>query len=201
MKLPSLRHLADKHGLTLVSGSPRRKRILTEVGISFEIVVPQLEEIIIPGFSPHELVMDLARQKVDSVSKSGIGAYLGCDTIVVLEGEILTKPLDAEDAMHILKKLSGRQHSVFSGLTLFDNYRKSYYRDFEESRVFFNNLEEKDLAAYIASGEPLDKAGAYGIQGMGGFLVDSVEGNIDNVIGLPMGALEKLAARYREKYV
>jgi len=199
--LPNLSRLADNIGLVLVSGSPRRRKILTEAGIPFEIIIPEVEEKLVSGLSPDRQAMDLARQKVMSIPKDGNRAYLGCDTIVVLDGEILTKPVDEADAARILRKLSGHRHSVFSGLALYDSKLDFCHQAFEESRVLFNHLNEADLAEYIATGEPLDKAGAYGIQGMGGFLVDSVQGNIDNVVGLPMGSLERLAARYWERYV
>ncbi len=199
--LPQLSRLAETVGLVLVSGSPRRKKILTEAGIPFEVIVPEIEEKIRPGLPPERQAIELARQKVTAVARDNRRAYLACDTIVVLDGEILTKPEDATDALRILKKLSGRQHSVYSGLVLHDSRLNSFHEAFEESRVKFNDLRESDLTAYIATGEPLDKAGAYGIQGMGGFLVDSVRGNIDNVVGLPMGALETLAVCYWEKYV
>jgi septum formation protein len=201
MNLPSLNRLAQSVGLVLVSGSPRRKRILTEAKISFEIIIPEIDEEILPGLSPDLQAMELARQKVASVAGDKRRAYLGCDTIVVSDDEILTKPVDEADAMRILLKLSGREHSVFSGLALYDSRQDLLYQGFDESRVRFNQLGKSKLAEYIATGEPLDKAGAYGIQGMGGFLVDSVTGNIDNVVGLPMNVLERLAAHYWEKYV
>lgn len=194
MSLPNLRRLADEIGLVLVSGSPRRKRILTEAGIRFEIMTPTVQEHIRPELPPEMLAMDLACQKIRSVTPDSHRAYLGCDTIVVLDGEILTKPVDESDAFRILKKLSGNRHSVFTGLTLLDSHHDRWHQMFEESRVCFNRLDDEAVRGYISTGEPLDKAGAYGIQGMGGFLVDSVEGNVDNVVGLPMTALEKLAA-------
>jgi septum formation protein len=164
------------------------------------VIIPTIIETINPNLKPAELSLDLARQKVESIQKDGKRAYLGCDTIVVLDDQILTKPVDEADAMRILMKLSGNKHSVFSGLALYDSRNDQYYMEVEESLVKFNQLEEADLVDYIATGEPLDKAGAYGIQGMGRFLVDSVEGNIDNVIGLPMGSLERLAIRFWEGY-
>lgn len=193
MSLPHLRRLADQPGLVLVSGSPRRKRILTDAGLRFEIIVPSVDEHIRPELPPEMLAMDLAGQKVKSIEPDGHRVYLGCDTIVVLDGEILTKPVDEEDAFRKLRKLSGNCHSVFTGLALLDSRRDRLHQMYEESRVCFNELTDEAVRTYIATGEPLDKAGAYGIQGMGGFLVDSVEGNIDNVVGLPMTALEKLA--------
>jgi septum formation protein len=194
MSLPHLRRLADTPGLVLVSGSPRRKHILTEAGLRFEIIVPSVDEHIRTELPPEMMAMDLAGQKVKSVVPDGRRAYLGSDTIVVLDGEILTKPVDEDDAFRILSKLSGKCHSVFTGLTLLDSGRDRWHQMYEESRVCFNLFDDDAIRAYIATGEPLDKAGAYGIQGMGGFLVDSVEGNVDNVVGLPMTALEKLAA-------
>jgi septum formation protein len=194
MNLPNLRRLADGIGLVLVSGSPRRKRILTEAGIRFEVMLPSVEEHIRQELPPEMLAMDLACQKIRSVAPDSRRAYLGCDTIVVLNGEILTKPADENDAFRMLKKLSGNCHSVFTGLTLFDSCNDRWHQMYEESRVCFNRLDDEAVRGYISTGEPLDKAGAYGIQGMGGFLVDSVEGNVDNVVGLPMTALEKLAA-------
>jgi len=201
MNLPHLRRLADRSGLVLVSGSPRRKRILTEAGIPFKIITPQVDEHIRPELPPEMLAMDLAVQKVKSIEHGGRRAYLGCDTIVALDREILTKPVDEDDAFRILKKLSGNNHSVYTGLALYDAGRDRWYQLHEESRVRFNTLTDDDVRRYIATGEPLDKAGAYGIQGMGGFLVDSVEGNVDNVVGLPMSALERIASRYWETYV
>jgi septum formation protein len=195
MNFPSLKRLADFVGLVLVSGSPRRRRILTEAGIPFDLVVPTIEETIQPDLSPDRQAVALARQKVESVPMDGKRFYLGCDTIVVLDGRILTKPVDEADALLMLTMLSGRVHSVFSALVLFDSRAGAAFEAVEESRVRFNHLDHRQLLDYIATGEPLDKAGAYGIQGMGGFLVDSVEGNIDTVVGLPMGALERLAAQ------
>jgi septum formation protein len=200
MKLPHLRRLAGEIGLVLVSASPRRRKILTEAGVKFESMEPSADETIHTELSPDKLVMELAQRKVESAVKDNLRAYLACDTIVVLGNKILTKPDNEADALRILKLLAGQEHSVFSGLALFDSRHGQCFEDFEESRVRFNHVTEQQLLDYIATGEPLDKAGAYGIQGMGGFLVDSVEGNIDNVVGLPMQALERLAARLRELY-
>jgi len=200
MKCPQLNKIAEKTGFVLASGSPRRKTILEELGISFNIQISQLDEKIPPGLSPSEIAVDLARQKVLSVSHDNPKVYLGADTIVVYDSQILTKPKDQTDALHILTTLSGNTHSVFTGLTLFDSKSETCFTGYEESRVTFNKWDEAKLTEYIATGEPMDKAGAYGIQGMGRFLVDSVKGNIDNVIGLPLCVLEKLAERYWEMY-
>ncbi|MEZ5358676.1 MAG: nucleoside triphosphate pyrophosphatase [Candidatus Zixiibacteriota bacterium] len=200
IKCPQLNKIAESPGFVLASGSPRRKSILTELGLSFTIQVSHIEEIINLDFSPSDLAVDLARQKVLSVTHNGSKVYLGCDTIVVLGREILTKPTDEVDALRILRTLAGNTHSVFTGLALYDSKSKQCLTGYDESRVTFNPWDDDKLREYIATGEPMDKAGAYGIQGMGRFLVDTVEGNIDNVIGLPLGILEHLAGKYRETY-
>lgn len=200
IKCPQLNQIAKSPGLVLASGSPRRKSILTELGLAFTIQVSNIEEVINPDLAPADLAVDLARQKVLSVSHNGGKVYLGCDTIVVLDSLVLTKPVDEADALQILRKLAGNTHSVFTGLALFDSRLPTCLTGYDESRVTFNNWGDEKLLEYIGTGEPMDKAGAYGIQGMGRFLVDTVEGNIDNVIGLPLGVLEHLAGKYRETY-
>lgn len=196
MTLPNLRRLADRIGLVLVSGSPRRREILSQIGIPFEVIIPAIDESVSLDCPPAHLAAELARLKTDAIPKDGRRAYLGGDTIVVYDNHILNKPTDVADAMRMLTFLSGKTHSVFTGLALYDSARNLCHSGVEESRVTFNHLDEQMLARYIATGEPLDKAGAYGIQGMGRFLVDSIEGNIDNVIGLPMGELERIAEQF-----
>jgi septum formation protein len=200
MNLPYLKRLGADAGLVLASGSPRRQGILREAGISFEIRVPDFDETVIPGLSPADLATMLAHHKVLSIPGDGVRAYLGCDTIVVYEDMVLNKPVDPADALRMLRILSGRAQSVFTGLCLHDSRKGIFLETVEESRVRFNSLADDQLKDYIATGEPLDKAGAYGIQGMGGILVDSVIGNIDNVVGLPIDALERLAKQYWENY-
>lgn len=195
MKLENVRRLAGEFRFTLASGSPRRRKILNEVGISFEVIIPDIEEICDIRLPPEKLAIDLAQQKLASITATAGHVYLSCDTIVVLDGELLTKPLDVSDARRILFTLSGRTHSVYTGLALCNGSTNKHYYGVEESRVRFHKLDARIIDEYIASGEPLDKAGAYGIQGMGGFFVDSIEGNIDNVIGLPLAELELLAGQ------
>ena len=201
MTLPHLKRLADTIGLVLVSASPRRREILTEVGIRFEALVPPAVELVIPDLGSAQLAVELARRKAVSIPLDGRRVYLGCDTIVVYKDHILNKPIDVPDALRMLKILSGQTHSVFTGLALYDSRTARCHYGHEESRVRFNHLAEDELRRYIATGEPLDKAGAYGIQGMGRFLVDTVEGSIDNVVGLPMNELERLAGVLFETYV
>ncbi len=201
MKIPQLKRLSEMPGLVLASGSPRRQQILTECGLEFDISIPDIDEKSISGDTPERLVVLLAEKKTRAVEHDKLKAYLGCDTIVVYEGKILNKPIDQADAAQMLKILSSHTHSVFSGLALYDSQLDTCHTSVEESRVTFNEVSNAQIADYIATGEPDDKAGAYGIQGMGRFLVDTVVGNIDNVIGLPVAALERIAGQYLEKYV
>ncbi|MCK5125034.1 MAG: septum formation protein Maf [candidate division Zixibacteria bacterium] len=198
---PNLRKITESPGLVLASGSPRRKTILTEIGLRFDIQISNIEEKHDAYLPSGELATDLARQKAMAVSHDGERVYLGCDTIVVFDGQLLNKPTDEKDALRILITLAGNTHSVFTGMALYDSRSNNYLSGCEESRVTFNSWDTDRLKEYISTGEPMDKAGAYGIQGMGRFLVDTVEGNIDNVIGLPLGILETLARKYWEMYV
>jgi septum formation protein len=198
--LECLVRLADNPGLVLVSGSPRRKMILEKIGIQFEIVVPSVDETFAPHVPPNRLAVELAREKVQSISAKTARAYLGCDTIVALGDTLLSKPTDEDDAFRMLKLLSGKTHSVFTGLALYNGESGDEHSGVEETRVIFNHVSDEKIREYIRSGEPMDKAGAYGIQGMGRFLVDRYEGNLDNVIGLPLNTLERLAAKFTAKY-
>ncbi len=182
-----LNRLLDKRKFILASSSPRRAEILRKKKIEFEIIHPEnIEEKDISS-DPVDHVLALSERKAKSVSdKLKEGLILGADTIVVLAGEILGKPEDKKDAQRILRKLSGKVHRVYTGLCLVDKSKDEIFSDYDCTEVKFNELEEKDIMNYIATGEPMDKAGAYGIQGMGSFLVDQIKGNLDNVIGLPM---------------
>jgi len=192
----SLKQILGERQLILASSSPRRKEILQREEIEFEVMHPpdSLEETLTAD--PVEHVLILSREKAESVSsEAGPGIILGADTVVVLDGEIMGKPTDPKDACAILKKLSGRTHRVYTGLTLLNKYNGKTISDYDSTEVRFNRLEEQKITAYIATGEPMDKAGAYGIQGMGSFLVESIKGNLDNVIGLPTGKLREMLAQ------
>ncbi len=191
----SLKQILGERKLILASSSPRRKEILQREEIEFEIMHPpdSLEETLTAD--PVEHVLILSREKAESVSsEAGPGIILGADTVVVLDGEIMGKPTDPKDAFAILKKLSGRTHRVYTGLTLLNKYNGKTVLDYDCTEVEFNQLEDQKIIAYIDTGEPMDKAGAYGIQGMGSFLVDNIKGNLDNVIGLPTGKLREMLA-------
>ena len=194
MTLKHLAALTNHFPLVLASGSPRRFELLTESGITFSRVVPDLEEARQPGESAYEYAVRLAEDKALAVAnRLNNGALcLGSDTVVVLGDENLEKPVDPEDAFRILSRLSGRQHVVCTALA-FARAGETVVSGFETTDVFFNVVSEQQIRDYINTGEPADKAGAYGIQGMGAFLVDRIDGNLDTVIGLPRKLLDSLA--------
>ena len=174
--------------LILASQSPRRKEILSLLNIPFKIMVSNAEESIDADFPPYFTAEKLSLEKAADVAKnvSGHAIVIGADTIVVHEGKILGKPKDAEDAAAMLKSLSGDWHSVISGVTVMDTATAKSESFYVETKVHFIALNDKEIADYIASGEPMDKAGAYGIQAKGGKFVDKIEGDYFNVVGLPL---------------
>ena len=191
-----LKQLAERYKLVLGSGSPRRVRLLGEIGVPFEQIIPEVSEDRLAGEPPYEFAERIAGEKAAWVAERAAGEaiVLGCDTIVVLGDQLLGKPTDESDALRILTGLSGRQHVVCTGVAL-ARQGSVVASGYELTKVFFNTVTERQLTDYIASGEPMDKAGAYGIQGMGAFLVDRIDGPLDNVIGLPRLLLDNLAER------
>lgn len=170
----------------LASGSPRRQELLTQLGVSFERIVPGIEEQRQPHESARHYVARLAREK----AQAGVAMVardlpvLGADTIVTLNGEVLEKPQDTSHAASMLRQLSGQTHLVMTAVALADS---RYLLDcLVETAVTFRTLSEADIAAYVASEEPMDKAGAYGIQGLGGCFVRKINGSYHAVVGLPL---------------
>ncbi len=193
MKFNYLKQLAAQHGLTLGSSSPRRVRLLTQIGVPFDQIVPEITEDRKPGEAPCEYAQRLANEKAVAVgARTNNSIVVSCDTIVVLGNRILEKPVDEDDAFDILTALSGRMHTVCSALTLYGRGRILSFGH-ETTDVYFNSATSEKIKSYILTGEPMDKAGAYGIQGKGAFLVDRISGNLDNVIGLPCHLLDNLA--------
>jgi septum formation protein len=181
--------------LILASRSPRRADILKREKVEFMVRIPPDVEGGEVSSDPAQHVLSLSRRKAAGVAEDVEDAIvLGADTIVVLNGEILGKPQDRENAFSILKKLSGRTHRVYTGVTLVNKYNGKVVSDYDVTEVKFNQLDDEKIWAYIDTKEPMDKAGAYGIQGMGGFLVESIQGSLDNVIGLPTGKLKEMLA-------
>jgi septum formation protein len=179
--------------IILASGSPRRRKILSEMGYDFEIAVANIIEDIIGNESPAEHVVRLSGSKAEKIGiEYPDDLVIGADTAVVLDGEILGKPESKDDACKMLSRLSGKTHIVFTGLTVLIKNRNVKIADYDKTEVTFNDLSESQIKEYIDSGEPLDKAGSYGIQGMGSFLVKNHNGEIDTVIGFPSRLFEKM---------
>ena len=174
--------------IILASASPRRRELLKMLGLEFEIRPSEAEENVPEGLSPEETVMYLAKLKADSVpgevKKDDI--IISADTIVVLEGEIFGKPSGAGEAEEMLEKLSGKTHAVYTGICV------NGIQGYEKSLVTFKKLENREIRAYIQTGEPLDKAGAYGIQGKGALFIERIEGDYFNIVGLPLCRLGKM---------
>lgn len=200
MAYPNLRRLAEQRRIVLGSRSPRRVTLLGETGIRFDQIIPEVEECREPGEPPFDYALRLAidkgrwimpRLRTDQVA-------LTCDTIVVLGDRVLEKPVNEDDALAILTALSGHRHVVCTAVALATE-KEILISDWETTDVYFNTVTASQIREYIASGEPMDKAGAYGIQGMGAFLVDRIEGNLDTVIGLPRTLLERLAGEINGK--
>ena len=177
--------------LILASRSPRRRELLDTIGLSYELLPAEGEESAPAGLEPEALVARLAMQKAAEVAaKRPDALVLGADTVVELDGRILGKPRDAADAADMLRALSGRMHRVHTGVALVGGGRT--LTGTETSRVFFRRLTEAEIEAYVRSGEPLDKAGAYGIQQLGSLLVSRIEGDYFNIVGLPLCLLREL---------
>lgn len=179
--------------LILASGSSRRLELLRQIGLEPRVVVSRGEEEK-NDVTPEQLVLANALAKGREV-RERLGdrvPILAADTLVALDGEILGKPRDRAEAARMLRKLSGRTHRVLTGMALF--FQGQVRTHVETTQVEFSPLSEKDIAWYIATGEPLDKAGAYGIQGKAALFIPSIQGSYTNVVGLPLAPLKKLFA-------
>lgn len=174
--------------IVLASKSPRRREILNKIGLKFEVADSRFEETYDETMAPENVVKYLAYNKAkyaaDYLDKDAL--VIGADTVVVLDGEIMGKPKNAEDAFNMLKKLSGRWHSVYSGICVIDSSCGKYNCDFEVTNVKFKDLTDTEINSYIRSGEPFDKAGSYAAQGLGSLIVERIEGCYFNVVGLPV---------------
>jgi septum formation protein len=180
--------------LILASQSPRRREILERAGIPFTVRVADVPEQIQPGETPSQYVSRLAREKASAVHGELV---LGADTVVVVDEHILEKPKDRDDAVRMLRLLSGREHSVLTGIHL--RQRDVFQSEIQETRVRFIPLMDKEIEDYVASGEPMDKAGAYAIQGLASKFIDRIEGDYCNVVGLPVSLLYAMLKRIQTK--
>ncbi len=176
--------------LTLASSSPRRRQLLEMLGIPIRVIAPDIPEVRRPFETPIDYVERLAREKALGVRGRLV---LGADTTVVVRDEVLEKPTDTEDALRMLRKLQGRTHQVVTSVAVVAGERVHQATDV--TSVSFRRLTDEQLEAYIATGEPMDKAGAYGIQGFGAALVDRIEGDFFSVMGLPIRLVLRSAGR------
>src|SRR5208282_3864409 len=195
---------ARKTRLILASASPRGVEILRDAGFEFEVCTANVDEIVRRGETPAAHVERLAQEKAGAVARRVVGpaVVIGADTVVVVKGRILGKPLSREDARRMLRLLSGRTHQVLTGIAVLrlppDERRKpgrrgcAWRSGVEITRVTFARLSKQEIEEYVASGEPADKAGAYAVQGRGGRFVTRIEGCYFNVVGLPLARLYRM---------
>ena len=173
--------MSGSHPLVLASGSPRRRQLLEMLGLPFVAAAANVQELRLPREAPRAYARRLARDKARAVPGAWV---LGADTIVVQGDDVLEKPLDAADALRMLLQLNGRRHEVITAVCLIADGRE--LEAIDTTAVYFRQCEAEFLQAYVATGEPLDKAGAYGIQGYGAALVERIEGDFFGVMGLPV---------------
>jgi septum formation protein len=179
--------------LILASSSPRRRELLGRLGIPFVIVVPDVDERALPGEEPADHVRRLAAEKAGAVAAAADqSVVLAADTVVVLDNKIIGKPADAAEARRFLAALSGRTHTVYTGVAVLAGRATKAQTDVVASNVAIARLSKGQIEDYVATGEPLDKAGAYAVQGSGGRFVTSVDGSLTNVIGLPLRETHRL---------
>lgn len=178
--------------IVLASQSPRRKELLGRMGLEFVTQASKIDESAFDGLEARELVATLSREKAQWIARQldGEALVIGADTVVVRDGAALGKPKDAEDAVAMLLSLSGRDHQVCTGVTVCRGDR--VLTQVEETQVTFRDLTETEVRQYVSTGEPMDKAGAYGIQSLGGLLVEGIRGDYSNVVGLPVCRLGQM---------
>ena len=184
-----------KRPLILASGSPRRRELLARMGYSFETCSPDVDEHV-EGLT-RDIVMTLARRKALAAAEHyDRGIVVASDTLVSLDGAPLGKPEDAEDARRMLRALSGREHEVFTGVCVLDVETGRCETRSVRTGVTFRDLSPEEIGAYVATGEPMDKAGAYAIQGGAGAFVSRLDGELENVIGFPVAEVKQMLAHF-----
>ena len=188
-------HVKDNNpaAIILASNSPRRKDLLRQIGVDFSIDPADVDERALPNEPPEGYAVRVALDKARvAAARAGAGIVIAADTVVVLDHEVLGKPADARDAERMLMMLSGKEHRVITGLAVMDAATGKTLTSTSITRVWFRSLAQHEIAAYVSSGEPLDKAGAYGIQERGALLVEKIDGCYFNVVGLPLSLLGDL---------
>lgn len=186
--------------LILASASPRRAELLNQLNLNFEIIPSNIDESIFSNLSPKDLVEKLAFEKANSLLKNTEKniAIIGSDTVVIIEDKILGKPKNEEDALNMLSLLNGKKHSVITGLCVLGYKNGEYFKEVLHScaNVYFGKYSLNELKNYINTKEPMDKAGAYAIQGKGSFLVEKIEGDFYSIVGLPIQKLYKILNKH-----
>ncbi len=184
----------EKKKIILASQSPRRKFLLEQLGLNFDIKIPTFEENIEGEKFSRNLIESLAFQKAKSVSENiqEEALIIAADTVVVLGSKILGKPKDEADAENMLKQLSNREHKVITAVAIIDKYEEKTLINSTISKVKFRKITEREIKEYIKTGEPMDKAGAYGIQAYGSLFVEKIEGCYNNIVGLPLNLLGEM---------
>ena len=186
--------------IILASNSPRRRELLAQIGIrDFQILSPDVDEAVEPGLSPARMVEALSLRKAQAAAgRAGADdLIIAADTVVALDGRVLGKPQDQGEAFAMLSALSGREHRVYTGVTVLGGGQAA--TEHEETAVAFRALSPEEIRDYIATGEPMDKAGAYGIQGVGALLVQGIRGDYCNVVGLPLFRLGRMLSGFGGK--
>ncbi len=184
----------------LASSSPRRRKLLSQVGLKFEIYPAEVEEVPAPGREPHEETIRIASEKAEwTATRVPPGNWvLAADTVVIVDDMVLGKPGSEDEAVEMLRLISGRRHRVITGWCIMESPDHVARKGFVESEVIIKQLDDHTIRAYVRTGEPMDKAGAYAVQGIGAFMVKAIEGSYTNVVGLPLSevieALEEVGA-------
>ncbi len=179
------------HKIILASSSPRRKELLESLGLAFEVIHPSSDEAVSVSEAPKDFALRVSAEKALSVS-AGLGGgeiVIGADTIVVVDREILGKPIDRNEAFSMLQKLSGKEHHVYTAFSIVRPKNEILHSEIVGTLVRVKTLAASEIEGYIKTGEPMDKAGAYGIQGIGSFMIGGIEGSYSNVVGLPVEEL------------
>ncbi|MCL2421100.1 MAG: Maf family protein [Defluviitaleaceae bacterium] len=188
--------------IILASGSPRRRELLAMVGFDFEVMPADVDETVDPGIPPNKLVVNLAIKKalhVRNKLKGDNAVVIGADTVVAIDDLILGKPKDEADAFDMLSRLQGRAHTVYTGVAVASCVEDKMTTFVESTEVFMRPLGEKEIRWYMSTGEPFDKAGAYGIQEKGAVLIERVEGDYFTVVGLPLCRLNLTLGDFENK--
>ncbi len=192
--------MSEQRRIILASASPRRKEILAKTGLAFEVDRSGYDEQLDPRIEPHRLARTLAWHKAQAVSGRYQDALLiAADTFIAFRGHMLGKPHTAAEAVRMLGMLSGKTHSVITGYAVIDTRTGRRASGSEETKVVFRRLSKAEISAYVKTGEPLDKAGAYAIQGRGAMLVQRIEGDYLNVVGLPLVSLVRTLRKFGVK--